>query len=185
MSAFLMFILIMSFTPGPNTIMAMVSGQQKGITRSLALNFGMLCGFAIIGGVLMFGTTWLANAPAVMTGLKVIGSAYLLYLSYHVFVSRPESAASAVGGFTTGLLLQVTNVKVYLYFITGLTAFHLNGILANPWSKWLFMVLIGSVGTVTWTIAGSLINAFYQKHFRLVNTIVALLLIYATVDLWL
>lgn len=185
MSAFFMFVLIMSFTPGPNTIMAMVSGQQKGITRSLALNFGMLCGFALIGLALMISTDWLARVPFVMTALKIIGSVYLLYLAYHVYSSRPENAATTVGGFTTGLLLQVTNVKVYLYFITGLTAFHLGGLLASTWTKWLLLVLIGSVGTLTWTVAGSLINAFYQRHFRLVNTVVALLLVYATVDLWL
>lgn len=184
MSAFFLFVLIMSFTPGPNTIMAMVSGQRKGIRPSLPLNWGMLCGFALIGLVLMISTNWLMHVPFVMTALKIVGSLYLLYLAYHVYSSRPADTTSTVGGFTTGLLLQVSNVKVYLYFITGLTAFHLSGLLSSVWAKWFLLVIIGSVGTITWTIAGRLINSFYQRHFRIVNGLVALLLVYATVDLW-
>ncbi len=42
MSAFFIFIFIMSFTPGPNTIMAMVSGQQTGVSFEPATQY-MAC----------------------------------------------------------------------------------------------------------------------------------------------
>lgn len=35
MISFLIFVFVMSFTPGPNTIMAMVSGQNHGIKKSV------------------------------------------------------------------------------------------------------------------------------------------------------
>ncbi|WP_243682013.1 hypothetical protein [Lacticaseibacillus manihotivorans] len=99
-------------------------------------------------------------------------------------ISRPNSNDSGSGAFTTGLLLQLTNIKVYLYFITGLGAFSLPGILATIPARWLLMVVVGSLGTFLWTGGGQLINAFYQKHFRLVNSFVALLLVFSAIDLW-
>ncbi len=184
MFAFISFIVIMSITPGPNTIMAMVSGQTRGLTKSWPLNLGMACGMGVIGIVAGSFTDWLQHTPTFIGGMKVVGSAYLLYLAYHVAISRPDAGRSESGTFTTGLLLQMTNIKVYLYFITGLGAFSLPGIWASIPTRWLLMVFVGSLGTFLWTSGGQLINAFYQKHFRLVNSFVAILLGFSSLDLW-
>lgn len=184
MLAFISFIVIMSITPGPNTIMAMVSGQTRGFAKSWQLNLGMACGMGAIGIVAGLFADWLQHTPTFIGAMKVIGSAYLLYLAYHVAVSRPDNAGADSGAFTTGLLLQLTNIKVYLYFITGLGAFSLPGILKTIPARWILMVIVGSLGTFLWTGGGQLINAFYQKHFRVVNCVVALLLVFSAIDLW-
>ncbi|WP_125711022.1 LysE family transporter [Lacticaseibacillus porcinae] len=184
MLAFISFIVIMSITPGPNTIMAMVSGQTRGFAKSWQLNLGMAVGMGAIGIVAGLFADWLQHTPTFIGAMKVIGSAYLLYLAYHVAVSRPDHATAESGAFTTGLLLQLTNIKVYLYFITGLGAFSLPGILSTIPARWALMVIVGSLGTFLWTGGGQLINAFYQKHFRVVNSFVALLLVFSAIDLW-
>lgn len=184
MTAFLVFVCIMSFTPGPNTIMAMVSGQQRGFRSSLRLNIGMLMGMAAIGLVGMFFAHWLQSTPSFLLTMKVIGSAYLMYLAYHVLVSSPSADDGQNGGFQTGLLLQLTNVKVYLYFITGLGAFSLVGALSLIPVKWIVMVLIGSLGTFAWTVGGQMISRFYNRYYRLLNVFVSLMLIFSAVDLW-
>lgn len=100
MFAFISFIIIMSITPGPNTIMAMVSGQTRGFTKSWQLNFGMACGMGAIGIVAGLFADWLQHTPTFIGGMKVVGSAYLLYLAYHVAISRPNSNDSGSGAFT-------------------------------------------------------------------------------------
>lgn len=184
MFAFISFIIIMSITPGPNTIMAMVSGQTRGFAKSWRLNLGMACGMGAIGIVAGLFADWLQHSPTFIGAMKVISSAYLLYLAYHVAISRPDGNGADSSAFTTGLLLQLTNIKVYLYFITGLGAFSLSGILAAIPVRWLLMVIVGSLGTFLWTGGGQLINQFYREHFRMVNTVVALLLVFSAVDLW-
>lgn len=184
MIAFLTFLLVMSFTPGPNTIMAMVSGQQRGFTRSIFLNIGMACGMLVLGAVAAVFAQWLQQTPIFITVMKVIGSTYLLYLAYHVATSTPDDASSQTGGFWTGVLLQLTNIKVYLYFITGLGAFNLPGIWTILPVRLALMVVIGSIGTFAWTAAGQLINGFYHRHFRAVNLVVGALLVFSAVDLW-
>jgi cysteine/O-acetylserine efflux protein len=184
MIAFLSFLLVMSFTPGPNTIMAMVSGQQRGFRRSVILNIGMAFGMLTLGVLAAFFASWLQNTPTFITIMKIVGSVYLLYLAYHVAVSTPDTADNRSGGFWTGMLLQLTNIKVYLYFITGLAAFSLTGIFASIPARLALMIVIGSIGTFAWTGAGQLINRIYLRYFHIVNGIVAVLLILAAIDLW-
>lgn len=64
--------------------MAMVSGQTRGFTKSWQLNFGMACGMGAIGIVAGLFADWLQHTPTFIGGMKVVGSAYLLYLAYHV-----------------------------------------------------------------------------------------------------
>ncbi len=71
MTGFLAFITVMSFKTGPNTIMAMSEGQQKGFRKGLVFNSGILFGLIIIGGVISLfasifstiriGRLWLKN----------------------------------------------------------------------------------------------------------------------------
>ncbi|MHA3065350.1 LysE family transporter [Lacticaseibacillus saniviri] len=184
MAAFISFIIIMSITPGPNTIMAMVSGQTIGFKKSFNLNLGMAVGMGITGIVAGLFASWLQHSPTFISVMKVIGSLYLLYLAYHVAVSKPDDTSNSSASFMTGLLLQLSNIKVYLYFITGLGAFVLPGILNPIPTRWLVMVAVGSAGTLLWTGGGQLINRFYQQHYRLINLVIAGLLVFSAVDLW-
>ncbi|MBD1503109.1 hypothetical protein [Weissella cibaria] len=109
---------------------------------------------------------------------------YLAYLTYHVLISVPGSENEEAGGFMTGFLIQMTNVKVYLYFITGLGAFTLAGIWGHISVRLVLMVLIGSLGTFTWTILGQAINGVYKKHYRVFNVAISLLLVLSIIDLW-
>ncbi|GAX03124.1 cysteine/O-acetylserine efflux protein [Secundilactobacillus pentosiphilus] len=184
MSAFFIFVFVMSFTPGPNTMMAMVSGQQRGFRSSLRLNLGMLFGMGFMGLMGALFAHWLQSTPTFLTVMKIVGSAYLMYLAYHIFISKPGEANNSTGGFRTGMLLQLTNIKGYLYFITGLGAFSLTGVLNNMPVKWLMMVLIGSLGTFAWTVCGQMMSKFYHQYYRVFNTVITLLLAFAAVDLW-
>lgn len=185
MIGFLTFVSVMSFTPGPNTIMAMSEGQEKGFRGGLIFNSGIFAGFIILGGIISLFASFFQQYDIVITIIKVIGTIYLLYLSYHVFISLPgESSAAGKHPFVTGLLLQSTNVKVYLYFITGLSTFAMSGLWGSLPGKLGLMVIIGVLGTLLWTLAGQLIQTFYKQHYRILNALIALLLLYSAYDLW-
>ncbi|MFD0897511.1 LysE family transporter [Loigolactobacillus binensis] len=185
MLGFLTFVTVMSFTPGPNTIMAMATGQQKGFRRGLTFNFGILFGLLLLGLIVAAFAAFFQRSNSIVTLIKIIGTLYLLYLAYHVFRSQPgDNTAVGTHPFMTGMLLQATNVKCYLYFITGLSTFTIAGLAGSLPARLSLMVGLGILGTLTWTLAGQLIQRFYQNHFRLLNGVIALLLIFSAYDLW-
>ncbi|KRK40678.1 LysE family translocator [Loigolactobacillus bifermentans] len=185
MFGYLLFVITMSFTPGPNTIMAMSEGQQKGFRRSLTFNWGILLGMVIVGGIIGLFANYFQQNQLVIVAIKVIGAGYLLYLAYHILRSAPDSAAQATTHpFITGTFLQTMNVKVYLYFITGLSTFSIAGLWGEIPVKFGLMLLLGVLGTMTWTLAGQLLQQVYQRHYRSINTVIALLLCFSAYDIW-
>ena len=81
--------------------------------------------------------------------------------------------------FWKGFALQFVNVKIYLFGITALTGFITDYSRAFP-VLFLFEMIIATVGTIataTWIGLGMMIQMFYEKHFRIINIIMALTLL--------
>src|SRR3954471_5378862 len=90
--AFVMFAIVMFFTPGPNNIMLLSSGLTYGFRRTVPHIAGITIGFAfMIGAVgVGLGTVFIAY-PVLQTILKYAGVAYLVYLAFMIAVSGPVS----------------------------------------------------------------------------------------------
>ena len=112
--------------------------------------------------------------------MKYIGAAYILFLAIHIAVSKPNADnVERSASFTKGFLLQFVNVKIYLFGITALTGY-ITDYSASLLILLLFEVVIATIGTVatfTWMGMGVLIQKVYQKHYRLLNMILALVLL--------
>ena len=81
--------------------------------------------------------------------------------------------------FWKGFALQFVNVKIYLFGIAALTGFITDYSRAFP-VLFLFEMIIATVGTIataTWIGLGMMIQTFYEKHFRIINIIMALTLL--------
>lgn len=81
--------------------------------------------------------------------------------------------------FWKGFALQFVNVKIYLFGITALTGFITDYSRVFP-VLFLFEMIIATVGTIataTWIGLGMMIQTFYEKHFRIINIIMALTLL--------
>src|SRR5205807_9143663 len=91
--AFVMFAVVMFFTPGPNNIMLLSSGLTYGFRPTIPHIMGITVGFAfMIDAVgLGLGTIFIAY-PVLQTILKYAGVAYLVYLAVHIAMSEPPSA---------------------------------------------------------------------------------------------
>lgn len=167
--------------------MALSESQLKGLRRSLSYNFGSFVGFWLVGGAVALLSTRLLDQPRLTLVMKLVGSGYLAYLAIHSL--RGSQAITAGEGlahpFTSALLLQATNVKVYLYYVAGLGGF--TAVFATThgvWLKLVVMVIIGAIGTLIWSVVGHYLKAFYNAHAVVINWVAALLLVVSIVDLW-
>ena len=114
--------------------------------------------------------------PNILGIMKYVGAAYILWLAIHIAVSKPESESTEKSAsFFKGFLLQFVNVKIYLFGITALTGY-ITDYYTSFFDLLLFELIvatIGSIATITWIGMGMMIQRMYQKHFRLINIILA------------
>lgn len=188
--AFLAYVFIAAFTPGPNTIMSMTTSMQHGFSKAMTFGYGVLCGFLAVMTLCALGTSFLfAYLPAVEPALRWIGAGYILYLAVAVYRDKggdaPEKGGSAPAGFATGAVMQLVNVKVMLYGVTAMSTFILphHRSFRAMLSAVLFLSAVGFAGNVCWAGFGSLFQRFHARRRGLLNAIMALLLVYCAVGI--
>jgi threonine/homoserine/homoserine lactone efflux protein len=125
--------------------------------------------------------------PAVTPVMKWIGALYILFLAISVFRDKPAKSNAKQylkpESPVTGIIMQFVNIKVIMYGITALSSFVL------PYSQSLTVIVIiviilsltGFLGTCCWAIFGSLFQRLFERHRKIINTIMALLLVYCAV----
>ncbi len=178
---FFVYSLINAFTPGPGNILALNTVTNYGWKKGKPLFFGIFAGYyavQMICAVFVFGVS--TFLPSVLSVMKYVGVAYILWLAVHIAISRPDGDnREKSASFWKGFMLQFVNVKIYLFGITALTGYVTNYSTAL-WVLIFFELVIATIGTIatsTWICAGMAIQKFYLRHYRLINIILALTLL--------
>ncbi|MGN1118887.1 MAG: LysE family transporter, partial [Oscillospiraceae bacterium] len=118
--------------------------------------------------------------------LKYIGGIYMVWLAIHIMRSRySDSETNNKPSFHLGLLLQLVNVKIYFYLSTLLTAYFIPNCksVCSLALAGIFTVSIGSIACLTWAFLGAKLQSFYKKHFRCVNIVLGVFLLYCAVTI--
>jgi cysteine/O-acetylserine efflux protein len=189
--SFLLYVFVTTFTPGPNNIMAMLSANKYGFNKTMKFCLGVGTGFFVIMLLCSYFNLLLKNTiPKIEFYMTIFGSIYMLYLAVKIMFSKginKESDQNNQNGFYTGMILQFINPKVILYGITAISTFvipfnnsNLSLILYS-----LFLAFVGFVGTVCWSSFGSLFQKFLTKYKSQFNVVMALLLLYSAVSVFL
>ncbi len=190
-TAFVSYVLVSTFTPGPNNIMSMSNASRYGFKKSVMFNLGVFFGFFLIMLLSsLFSVALYSLMPAIRPIITFIGALYILWLAYKTYRSIPSGVKNNKRHTNTlimGLILQFVNPKVILYGITLASTFIV------PYYKSI-PVLIGFgtalaatafISTCSWGLLGSVFQRFFLKNARFVNIIMALLLVYCAISLFL
>jgi threonine/homoserine/homoserine lactone efflux protein len=118
--------------PGPDTLVLVRSIVRGGRARGIATTLGILCGLALWVTAAALGLSAVLRASRIgYDGLRIAGAAYLLWLGVQSLRRRSvadEPAAEPRGGvlgtgFVAGLLTDLLNPKVGVFFVTFLPGF--------------------------------------------------------------
>ncbi|MBP5212837.1 MAG: LysE family transporter [Pyramidobacter sp.] len=190
--SFLGYVLATVFTPGPNNISSMSNAGRYGFGASLRYRLGIYCGFFIVQSLAaLFSAVLLDVIPAVQPYMLALGAVYILWMAWKTFTSAPSGDALAGEArdntFLSGLLLQFVNVKVILFAITTMSVY------AVPYSSSpAFLLAFGFVMATCafvsincWAAFGAVFSRVLRRHERAVNVVMALLLVWCAVALYL
>lgn len=188
--SFLTYAIITAATPGPNNIMSMSHASQLGFKKSYPFNLGIWAGFTVVALLCtLLSNTLHAVLPLIKLPMLIVGAAYMLYLAWKTWRSTAEIGEHlAQNSFFSGLMLQFINPKAYIYCIVSMEAYILPLYQGDVWKLSAFAVLLSTIGflfTLCWAVFGSLLKQLFFTHAKVVNSIMALLLIYCAVSLFL
>ncbi|HVO40368.1 MAG TPA: LysE family transporter [Spirochaetia bacterium] len=183
------FVLVTTFTPGPNNISALSVGISAGYRKALRFLGGVTAGFFIVMCLcaLVAGTI-LSAFPRLQVFLRIGGSLYIAWLAVHTFREglRTESGAKPVLGFAGGFVLQILNAKVIIYGLTLYSAFlaPLAGQSVLLAASAVVFAAVGFCATSVWALAGSTFTRVLSNPLvrRVSSTVLALLLLYSAVE---
>jgi len=183
--AFIIFALVMFFTPGPNNIMLLSSGLTYGFRRTIPHIAGITIGFAFMVGAvgLGLGTVFLAY-PILQTILKYAGAAYLIYLAAVIAFSGPTKPGEEDGRgpmtFWGAAMFQWINAKGWVIVIGTITAYAaIAQFPLNIAIQTLISLIVGTVSTVVWALFGSALRPVLtsERLVRAFNILMAILLL--------
>ena len=187
-AAFLSCVLVSCITPGPNTMISMSGGLQRGFRYTLRYSSGVFLGFlavsllAALAGALLYGFL-----PAAEPWLLALGAAYILYLAWRVWRSSPDApdGGGAYRGVLSGVAMQFINVKGVLFALTAMASYVLPHF-REPLAIALISTLMAAccfVCCCLWALFGSVFEGLYRRRTKAVNAVMALALAFCAVSL--
>ncbi len=186
--AFLTFVILTAFTPGPNNIMSMSLANLYGFRGSLRFIIGVSAGFValiIICGI--FNLFLFTLLPVLVNIAGIAGGIYMLWLAASLLFAETGNeykSDTRKGSFVSGMVLQFINPKVYVYGLTAHSVFLL------PYSKSVITMVMFSVllsffafvATLTWAFSGSIMQRVFSEHKKKINALMACSLLYCAVS---
>lgn len=183
--AFLMFAVVMFFTPGPNNIMLLSSGLTYGFRRTIPHIAGITVGFAFMVAAVGFGLGAIFIAyPVLQTILRYVGAAYLVYLAWQIGMAEPSAPEQDARGrpmtFWGAAMFQWVNAKGWVMVIGTITAYA--AIASFPWNiliQTAISLAMGAASTVVWALFGTALRPILtsSRAVRTFNVVMALLLL--------
>lgn len=171
------------WSPGPNNILLLSTVSKYGLKKNLKFMAGIWTGSLTLMCLCgIFCRTLSQMIPGIQPVMKYIGAAYILYLAWKTLHRLPpgEHSREQVPSYLMGIFLQVVNVKIIIYGLTMFSSFILpyEGRIPVLFAFAAYLMVLGAIGNLIWAFAGNLLKSFYEKHCRVMNGIMALLLLW-------
>lgn len=184
-TSFLIYCIIVTFTPGPTNIVILSTVHNFGTKKAMEYVYGATIAFGLLLGIsAMLNTVLIAVIPKILIVMQIIGSFYMLYLAYQIYkMDVLESAEVQTATFISGFLMQFVNPKVVLFTMTVIPSFVMPYYTAPPALavSATSITIIGFCAFVTWVLFGVMFKEFLKKYQKTVNIIMALFLVYSAI----
>ena len=173
------------WSPGPNNILLLSTASKYGISGNIRFMTGIWSGsltLMCLSG--LFCSTLGKIIPGIQPVMKYLGAAYVLYLAWQTWRRIPPSdnVQDKKPTWLMGFFLQLINVKIIIYGLTMFSAYILPYEARVPilFCFAVYLMFLGALGNLIWAFAGNVLKRFYSSHYKLMNGIMALLLVWCS-----
>jgi threonine/homoserine/homoserine lactone efflux protein len=167
--------ILLTVMPGPDNIFVLTESITKGHRNGVAVSVGLCCGILIHTLAAATGVSIIIQKSAMAFSiLKYLGAAYLFYLAWQAYREKtpkvdlqlkPSEEKSVFQLVRKGLLMNVLNPKVSLFFIALLPQFVSDNGFSVAWQ----MILLGAIFMVQALIIFSLISMLSGRLSEYLN----------------
>lgn len=184
-TSFLIYCVIVTFTPGPTNIVILSTVQGFGIKKAMEYSYGATIAFgALLAISAILNTMLVAVIPKILIVMQVVGTIYIFYLAYQIYkMDTSGSTEKEVATFRSGFVMQFVNPKVVLFTMTVIPSFVMP-YYTDPHTLTIFVAIITAIGFlafVTWVLFGAIFKEILMKYQKLVNVSMSLFLIYSAI----
>ena len=129
--AFFLASLVLAVAPGPDNLFVLTQAALRGKSAGLSVTMGLCTGLLVHTPAVALGLAALFAASALaFTLLKLCGAGYLLWLAWQAWRASstsirtaPEDWLSGWQLYRRGILMNITNPKVSVFFLAFLPQF--------------------------------------------------------------
>lgn len=149
LAAFFAASVLLALAPGPDNIFVLTQSALYGKMSGIFVMLGLCTGLVVHTTAVAFGVAAIFQVSEIaFTALKLFGAGYLVYLAWQAFRASSSEISSKGNGkkslgslYQRGILMNITNPKVSIFFLAFLPQF------ADPsrGSITLQLVLLGGV----------------------------------------
>ena len=131
LTTFLIASVLLSIAPGPDNIYVLTQSALHGRWSGIHVTLGLCTGLVLHTSAVALGVAAIFQASdTAFTTLKLVGALYLLYLAWQAFHASSASLSngrgkplSAARFYRRGIVMNVTNPKVSIFFLAFLPQF--------------------------------------------------------------
>ena len=168
---FLITSFIVVISPGTGVLYTLAAGLSRGARASVVAAFGCTIGIVPHMAAAIMGLAALLHTSALAFQVfKYLGVAYLLYMAWSTLrergalrVEKEVGARSAVQVTVTGILINILNPKLSIFFLAFLPQFVSAGE-ANPLSRMLALSAVFMLMTFVVFVGYGLFAASVRDH---------------------
>jgi threonine/homoserine/homoserine lactone efflux protein len=163
--------------PGPDTLVVVRGMLRGGRRQGVMTALGNLTGLVVWVSAAVAGVAALLRASEIgYDALRIVGACYLVFLGVQAFRNRgsvaeaPDGRTSVLGtGYRAGVLTNLLNPKVGVFFVTFLPGFVPDGSSVAVFTAVfgaIFVVLTALYWVVLLTLAGRVTGWMSTPHIR-------------------
>ena len=185
--------LSLTLSPGPDILYVISKSIVQGKKAAILISLGLTSGLVIHTFLIAFGLSIIiSKSEYILNSIKIIGVFYFIYLIIKVIQNRQSDDKTKkdlhnINYFKRGLIMNLLNPKVGLFFIAFFPGFLFHSELSNQ-VQFLILGLIfwlqASIVFLLVSVFASKLNSFtksnsyYNKYLFVIEVIVYVFVIY-------